>query len=203
MTWNARIRRMADDDWEDVVGLETRAYAALGLSEGRAALESKARVSPATCFALELVPGLGADPGADPGAGARLAGYLLALPYPERSYPGLARSEEAAAPSRNLHLHDLVIAEDVRGRGLGKRLLGRLTAAARAQGYEQISLIAVGGSHTFWSASGFTARDGVEARGYGPGSVYMTMALPSGQVEGDRTAVGGLPIGAPSREEVG
>lgn len=200
MTWNVRIRRMADDDWEDVVGLETRAYAALGLSEGRAALESKARVSPATCFALDLIPG----PGADPGAGARLAGYLLALPYPERSYPGLARREEAAVPSRNLHLHDLVIAEDVRGRGLGKRLLGRLTASAPGQGYEQISLIAVGGSHTFWSASGFTARDGVEApRGYGPGSVYMTMALPSGQAEGDRTAVGDLPIGAPSREEVG
>lgn len=200
MTGNVRIRRIADDDWEDIVGLESRAYAARGLSEGRAVLESKARVSPATCFALGLVPG----PGAGPAAGPRLAGYLLALPYPEGAYPGLASREEAAFPSRKLHLHDLVVAEDVRGRGFGKRLLGRLTAAAPGQGYEQISLIAVGGSHTFWSANGFTARDGVvDLRGYGPGSVYMTMALPSGRAAADRTAVGGLLSGAPSRDEVG
>ena len=81
---------------------------------------------------------------------------------------------------------------------------GTLCAAgARGQGYEQISLVAVGGSHTFWSANGFTAHDGVaDPDDYGPDSVYMTMALTSAPVD-DPTPAGGLLSGAPSRDEVG
>jgi GNAT superfamily N-acetyltransferase len=189
MTRNVRVRRIADGDWDEIVVLEAATYAARGLSEGRAALESKARVSPATCFALDVGP--------------RLAGYLLALPYPEGAFPGLAQRERVVFASRKLHLHDLVIAEDLRGRGLGKRLFGELTTGARGQGYEQISLVAVGGSDTFWSANGFTARDGIaDPAGYGPDSVYMTMTLESGRAGGP-TPTGGLASRAPSRDEVG
>jgi GNAT superfamily N-acetyltransferase len=185
---NVRVRPIADDDWDGVVALEAGAYTALGLSEERAALESKVRASPATCFALDVE--------------RRLVGYLLALPYPESAYPDLSRPEEAVFHSRNLHLHDLVIAEDLRGRGLGKRLLRRLATGARQQGYERISLVAVGGSHTFWSANGFTADDGVDSGGYGVGSVYMSMAVSPEQVAG-ATPVGGPLSGTPSRDEVG
>lgn len=184
-----RIRPITGDDWDGIVALEAGAYTALGLSEERSALQSKVRASPATCFALD--------------AGHRLAGYLLALPYPESAYPDLARREQVVFHSRNLHLHDLVIAEDLRGRGLGRRLLARLTAGALQQGYERISLVAVGGSRTFWSARGFTARDGVVDHGeYGAGAVYMSLALPSRQA-GNPAPVGGPPGGTPSRDEVG
>lgn len=199
MTRDVRIRRIAASDWADIVTLEAGAYTALGLTEGRAVLESKARVSPATCFALDVVPGASTGRPAE----RRLGGYLLALPYPERSYPGLASREEVVFHSRKLHLHDLVIAEDLRGRGLGRLLFRRLAGGARRQGYEQISLVAVGGSHTFWSANGFTAHPGIADPGdYGPGSVYMTMALAPDRV-GDPAPVGGLLSGAPSRDEVG
>jgi len=210
MDRNIRIRQIADDDWDGIVTLEAGAYTPLGLSEGRAALESKAWASPTTCFALDVE--------------RRLVGYLLALPYPESAYPDLTRREEAVFRSRNLHLHDLVIAEDLRGRGLGKRLLRRLTTGARQQGYERISLVSVGGSHTFWSANGFTAHQGVMNPGeYGASSVYMSMALPPGrpapfgnpelagspepagnqELAGNPAAVGGRPGGTPSRDEVG
>lgn len=167
MNNEVRIRRIAERDWDGIAALESRAYTGLGLSEGRAALRSRARVSPGTCRALEVGP--------------RLAGYVLALPYPMYRYPDLARPEETAFSSTNLHLHDLVIAENFRRRGLGRRLLRHLAASAGARGYERISLVAVAGSATYWSARGFTAhRELVRPDGYGPDVVYMSRAVPSG-----------------------
>ncbi|WPO75356.1 GNAT family N-acetyltransferase [Streptomyces sp. KN37] len=162
-----RIRHIADRDWDGIVALESRAYSRLGLSEGRAALKSKAHASPATCYALDL--------------GGRLAGYLLALPYPESAYPDLCATIETrpALPSRNLHLHDIVVAPDLRHRGLARHLLHHLTAAARSHGYERLSLVAVGGSETFWAARGFTPGH-VSPAGYGPTAVYMSKAVPAG-----------------------
>ncbi|MCK7622179.1 GNAT family N-acetyltransferase [Streptomyces sp. RS10V-4] len=163
------IRAVAEDDWDGITALESRAYAALGLSEEPAALRSRARSSPATCFVLDVR--------------GRLAGYLLALPYPPYRYPDLTRAEAdraAAAPTRNLHLHDLVVDGPCRGRGLGGQLLRHLMATAAATGgYDRLSLVAVAGSRTFWAAHGFTAHPGVVPAGaYGPDAVYMTRPLP-------------------------
>ncbi|MCI3275124.1 GNAT family N-acetyltransferase [Streptomyces cylindrosporus] len=156
-----RIRHLADADWDAVVELESHAYAALGLSEGRAALRSRADASPETCFVLDV--------------GGQPAGYLLALPYPPFKYPDLERSEPAGArATRNLHLHDLVVTERLRGRGLGQCLLEHLSLAAGARGFERISLIAVGRSERFWSARGFTAYPGIAPGGYGANAVYMS-----------------------------
>ncbi len=177
-----RIRRIAAGDWPDITVLERGAYRRLGLSEGRAALEAKVSASPTTCFALDLT--------------GRLAGYLLALPYPESAYPDLRGAEAGPAlPSRNLHLHDIVVAEDLRHQGLARLLLTHLTATARHQGYERISLVAVGGSETFWSARGFTAGP-VTPAGYGPTAVYMSRAVPAGPAprrESEKWADAGAP----------
>ncbi|MFF2524002.1 GNAT family N-acetyltransferase [Streptomyces liangshanensis] len=185
MSHDVRIRPISPEDWDGIVALEAGAYTALGLSEERDALESRVRASPATCFAL--------DAGQGP-VGYALAGYVLALPYPEHGYPDLTRAEETttAAPhdrgdgrngrdrgDRNLHLHDLVIDERLRGRGLARTLLRHLLATARSEGYERISLIAVNGSDTFWAANGFAPHEGVAPEeGYGPGAVYMSRAVP-------------------------
>jgi GNAT superfamily N-acetyltransferase len=189
MSHEVRVRHISDDDWDGIVALEARAYAPLGLSEERAALESRVRASPATCFVLDVEQ--------------RVAGYLLALPYPAFEYPDLTRTEEVVFRSRNLHLHDVVIAEHLRGRGLAKRLLHHLTATAEAQGYEQISLVAVAGSETFWAANGFAARNGaVNTGSYGADAVYMSRAVPAGRTENSKPASGSL-RGKSSQDEVG
>ncbi|MGI5452627.1 GNAT family N-acetyltransferase [Streptomyces sp. CA-249302] len=158
------VRGITDADWDAVVLMESRAYAGLGLSEGREALRSRADASPDTCFVLDV--------------GAQPAGYLLALPYPAFRYPDLERSEPVGAhATRNLHLHDLVIAERLRGRGLGQRLLDHLSLAAGSRGFERISLIAVGRSERFWSARGFTPYPGVSPGGYGANAVYMSRSM--------------------------
>ncbi|MEU9339850.1 GNAT family N-acetyltransferase [Streptomyces sp. NPDC048278] len=158
-----RIRAIADADWDAITAMESRAYTELGLTEGRAALRSRADASPETCFVLDV--------------GSRQSGYVLALPYPSFGYPDLERAEQPALtslPPRNLHLHDLVVVERLRGRGLGRRLLNHLTWTATARGFERISLIAVGRSEPFWSARGFTAHPGVSPDGYGANAVYMS-----------------------------
>lgn len=178
-----RLRHIADGDWDGIAALEAEVYAPLGLSEGRAALESRARASPSTCFVLDGPEGP--------------AGYLLALPYPPFESPDLARAEEPAPgadpgspqapappafPSDNLHLHDLVVAADFRGRGLARRLLRHLATTARSQTYEQISLVAVAGSETFWSAQGYRAHREIPLPGsYGTDAVYMSAAVPEGR----------------------
>lgn len=156
-----RVRAVGEDDWPRLAALEAEVYAPASLSEGAEALRSRGRASPATCFVLET--------------GDRVAGYVLALPYPRFRYPDLARPEEGTYDSRNLHLHDLVIARDLRGRGLGGRLLRHLTGAAGRLSYERISLIAVGGTEGFWAGHGYRPDPGAELHGrYGDGAVYMS-----------------------------
>ncbi|MFJ6385806.1 GNAT family N-acetyltransferase [Kitasatospora sp. NPDC092039] len=170
-----RIRLLREEDWDAVVALEERAYAASGLSEGREALRSRHRASPDTCFVLEHPGGLG--------------GYLLALPYPLFHCPDLSRSEDAdghvggaggGADGRptNMHAHDLVISEDLRGRGLSLRMLRHLEETARAAGYRTASLVAVRGSHVLWTPLGYRARPEIDLpESYGTRAVYMAMPL--------------------------
>lgn len=158
---DVRIRAVTEGDWPRIAALEAEAYAPASLSEGDRALRSRGRASPGTCFVLET--------------GDRVAGYVLALPYPRFRYPDLTRPEERTFDSRNLHLHDLVIADDLRGRGLGSRLLRHLTAVAGRSSYERISLIAVGGTESFWVRHGYRPDPGAELPGsYGDGAVYMS-----------------------------
>ncbi|GGW39476.1 ornithine decarboxylase [Streptomyces albaduncus] len=158
---DVRIRAVTEDDWPRIAALEAEVYAPASLSEGVEALRSRGRASPSTCFVLET--------------GGRIAGYVLALPYPRFRYPDLTRPEERAFDSRNLHLHDLVIADDLRGRGLGSRLLEHLTVTAGRSSYERISLIAVGGTESFWAGHGYRPDQGAElSGGYGDGAVYMS-----------------------------
>ncbi|MFJ3787388.1 GNAT family N-acetyltransferase [Kitasatospora sp. NPDC090091] len=192
-----RIRPLAPGDWDGVVALEERAYAASGLSEGRAALESRGRASPDTCFALEYR--------------GRFGGYLLALPYPLYRCPDLSRAEAAgsvagrpAAPPGNMHAHDLVIAEELRGRGLAPLMLGHLAATARARGFATISLVAVRGSDVLWAPLGYRAAPAVALpASYGDRAVYMSMSLAAGPaVPAAYPHTYDLPAGSAPRVEV-
>ncbi|MFF7637471.1 GNAT family N-acetyltransferase [Kitasatospora sp. NPDC008050] len=197
-----RIRRLREEDWDEVAALEERAYAASGLSEGEEALRSRHRASPSTCFVLEHAGSLG--------------GYMLALPYPLFRCPDLSAAENGAVPENdpggNLHCHDLVIAEQERGRGLARRMLRHLEEVGRTACYRTLSLVAVQGSQEMWKLLGFRGRPeiGLPAS-YGTEAVYMVKSLePAGtdpapgspaqdtEAEGVPRATGyaGLPVGS-------
>ncbi|MGC4950265.1 GNAT family N-acetyltransferase [Streptomyces sp. DT224] len=164
MTDSGMIRLLREEDWGEVVAWEQRAYSASGLSEGEEALRSRHRASPSTCFVLEYEGAFG--------------GYLLALPYPLGRCPDLSLPEQGGPAATNLHLHDLVIAERVRGRGLAPRVLRHLEEAGRAAGYRTLSLVAVHGTQGMWAALGYRARPGTPLpASYGPDAVYMVREL--------------------------
>ncbi|GAA3101233.1 GNAT family N-acetyltransferase [Streptomyces echinatus] len=165
---DTRIRLLREEDWDEVVALEERAYAASGLSEGREALRSRHRASPSTCFVLEHAGGFG--------------GYLLALPYPLFHCPDLSLTGDGAAQQSNggsnLHTHDLAIVERARGLGLARRIQRHLEETGRAARYRTLSLVAVRGSEVLWSRLGYRARPeiGLPAS-YGTEAVYMAKPL--------------------------
>ncbi|MEV7024507.1 GNAT family N-acetyltransferase [Kitasatospora sp. NPDC093558] len=165
MSADIRIRAVEEGDWDAIVALEARAYADHGLSEGREALRSRHAASPGTCYVLEH--------------GGRVGGYLLALPYPLFRSPDLSLAESGgASTSGNLHAHDLVIAEELRGRGLAPRLMRHLHDTALAAGYRTVSLVAVLGAQAVWAPLGYRARPEVALpASYGPEAVYMAMPL--------------------------
>ncbi|MFS4091604.1 GNAT family N-acetyltransferase [Streptomyces sp. AF1A] len=156
------VRGVTDADWPEIAALEAEAYADTSLVEGEAALRSRAPAG--TCFVLDL--------------GGRVAGYVLALPYPMLHCPEPMRAEPAVHRSANLHLHDLVVATPLRRRGLGTRLVRHLTDVARAGGFATMSLVAVAGRETFWRANGYRPRpEAPVPAGYGSGAVYMSARL--------------------------
>jgi ornithine decarboxylase len=162
-----RIRPITADDWPAITDLEADAYSGTGHSETRVALESRARSSPATSFVLDV--------------GGSVRGYLLALPYPKFRFPEPDRVEETVFRSSNLHLHDIVVAKEFRGRGWAKRLLRHLTDTAKSFRHEEISLVSVDGTAGFWFARGFRAHPEVALPStYGPDAVYMSRAITAG-----------------------
>ncbi|WP_328455486.1 GNAT family N-acetyltransferase [Streptomyces sp. NBC_00386] len=183
---DTRIRLFREEDWDEAVALEERAYAASGLSEGREVLRSRHRASPSTCFVLEHAGGFG--------------GYLLALPYPLFRCPDLSLAEEGAAQESNgggnLHTHDLAIVERARGRGLARRMQRHLEETGRAARYRTLSLVAVRGSEALWSRLGYRARPEIALpASYGAEAVYMEKPL--------EPAVTGSALGSSPRAEAG
>jgi predicted N-acetyltransferase YhbS len=150
-------------DWPQVAALEAAAYGHLGLSESLDGLRSRAGAG--TSFVLD--------------ADGTVVGYVLSLSYPYGRCPDLATPEPAQSPAANLHLHDMVVAAERRGTGLGGRLAGHLLTVAQAHGYERVSLVALGGLHAFWARHGFHPQPSVPPpTGYGPGATYMSYPLP-------------------------
>ncbi|MCX3058802.1 GNAT family N-acetyltransferase [Streptomyces beihaiensis] len=196
MSGGPRIRGVAEGDWAVIGDLESQAYAPLGLSEGPGALRKYQQASPDTCFVVDV-------------GGGRVAGYLMALPFPEGGWPELGQGGGAAgrrggrapygplAPDPyNLHLHDVVIAPELRRRGLAMRLVRHLVGIARTRAYRSVSLVSVGGTQAFWRERGFTVRPDVAAPGgYGSDAVYMSLSLADAPID--------VPIDVPTDAPIG
>jgi ribosomal protein S18 acetylase RimI-like enzyme len=119
---------------------------------------------PAGCFLFERA--------------GQVAGYLICHPWRrDRPVPLDAMLGAIPADSDCFYLHDLALLPTARGSGAGKSGTALAVAGARAGGFDEIRLVAVGGAESFWATQGFEAMAGHAPDSYGEGARAMRRAL--------------------------
>lgn len=117
-----------------------------------------------------------------------LCGYAFGVPLRSGSRLELrVPLAEVPADADIFFIHDVVVAERCRGRGLGSMLAATLVDLARARGFTGIELVSVQGSAPFWERAGFRRVSEFE---YAPGapSTKMARGLSMTPVENGRSA---------------
>ncbi len=144
--------------WPAIHRLETLAYSEIA-PESLDTLRSRWLASPSTCFAY-LVD-------------HEVAGYVLAHAWDSHNPPKLFQPLEAATSGDYLFVHDLVVAGEHAGAGIGRQLAEHLLERAE-QSFQQALLVSVQNSQPFWAKFGFQARnDHPLSASYGDNAVFM------------------------------
>lgn len=86
------------------------------------------------------------------------SGYVLSHPWRFKQLPAL-NALLGAVPSDadTYYIHDLALLNKARGTGAAAMIVGEIQRHARAQGFANMSLVAVNGSLPFWHKHGFRA----------------------------------------------
>lgn len=112
-----------------------------------------------------------------------LCAYILSHPWPAAAPPAIGQVLGACPPGDNWFIHDLAIAPDARGLGLGRALVARAAQAARDLGLARGDLVAVQGAATFWAGLGYAPPESLppalaaKVAAYGDDARYMTVNL--------------------------
>lgn len=122
--------------------------------------EARFRLSPSTCFvAID---------------GERIAGFLIAHPWPEGTWPEMGEVVSSVPASNEvIYLHSCVVDPDYRGMKIAENLWLSLLNACRTNETRLIQLVAVDGAHAYWERLGFTI-DRDRKPPYGERAFFMT-----------------------------
>lgn len=158
------IQTISDIHWNSILEIQAQAYQEIGL-EALDVLKSKWKVSPESCI-VSL-----SDQN-------KVLGYLLSHPWQGASPPKLFEVLPNVKHGEYFYLHDLAVNTQSKGQGIGRALLETLTGIARHRGFRNIRLVAVQGSHSFWSHLGFKAvANTAICPQYGEDAVFMEKSL--------------------------
>lgn len=114
-------------------------------------------------------------------AGA-LAAYGIAHPWHLDAPPPLdALFGAMPAAADCLHLHDVVVAPALRGRGASAAYFAAMEEVARAHHLDTLALVSVYGTSQLWSRFGFSERSSpalaAKLAAYGPSARYLVRRL--------------------------
>lgn len=110
-------------------------------------------------------------------------GYLISHPARYREPPKLNTLLGAIAnDADSYYLHDIALLPEARGRGAGAAALAKLKKRARAEGIDNISLIAVNNSRAMWEHQGFEPVDdpilAIALKSYEENAAYLRRDVP-------------------------
>lgn len=107
-----------------------------------------------------------------------VAGYLITHPWHRDQPPKLgALLGDIPGDADTYYLHDIALLPAARGTGAGKAALDFVMDRARALGFADIALMAIGGADRFWAAQGFVHVPHAVDPSYGAGAHRMRMAI--------------------------
>lgn len=162
------IRPLAAADLTAAAAIQNEVYLPL-YREAADILGSRILVAPGFCWgAFE---------------GEALIAYILSHPWPAGSPPAIGIHLPTPPEGDNWFIHDLAIAPQARGSGLGRVLAGRAAQAAKDAGLTRGDLVAVQGASSFWSRLGYAAPTEIpealasKVAAYGDDARYMTARL--------------------------
>lgn len=157
------IRFIQESHWPAISRVQAEAYSQIE-PESVAVLQSKWSRSPDLCFVYEHAQ--------------CVQGYVLAHRWHCEPPPKLYQLLPKAEAGDLLFLHDLALSSRIAGQGVGKALVNRVLAQAKAQGLTQARLVSIQGSEGFWQQFGFqTVQDVPVCASYGEDAQLMACDL--------------------------
>ncbi len=160
-------RPLGRDDLPSVLAIADGVH--VGLHERLEVFAEKLSLFPEGCRAL-----------ADEGL---VMGYGFSHPWLMGSIPPLDGFLGGLPPSPQcLHIHDVVVLPQARGRGEAAGYVGYVKGLAARMGITRLALVSVHGSEAFWMRLGFEAAEvgGPGLTAYGHEAVYMVCRMPHG-----------------------
>jgi GNAT superfamily N-acetyltransferase len=133
-------------------------------TEPTAVYAERLALYPAGCFVLER--------------DGDVLGYLVSHPWHREKPPKLGALLGAIPDDADAYyLHDLALLPAARGSGAGRAALDLVKAHARALGFADIALMAVGGADRYWTRQGFAYVPRAVDPSYGDDAYLMLGAI--------------------------
>ncbi|ARU58794.1 N-acetyltransferase GCN5 [Oleiphilus messinensis] len=130
------ITSIDEGDWTAILKLEADAYSEIE-PESLETLRSRWLVSPEYCFVYRT--------------GGDVAAYLLAHPWHSLHPPTLFKPLALDTHGDMLFIHDLVVAREHAGNGIGRLMIRHLLCETCLEDFSKITLVAVQSSAAFWA----------------------------------------------------
>lgn len=159
------IKPVDENTWAGILSVQSEVYLQVE-PETIEVLQSKWRRTPQCCFVYQYEESV--------------LGYLLAHSWDKQAPPKLFKPlpEQSSVLNPYLFLHDLAISEKAAGQGIGSQLVSHLISIAKTMDFDEIRLVAVQGSASFWKTMGFSEVDKQSiSPTYGEGAKMMRYVL--------------------------
>lgn len=131
------------------------------LPEGPHVFRNRLEVFPRGCLALGDPP----------------MGYCIMHPYALGEVPRLNATIETPPNPTCLHIHDVAVLPEARGKGASAEAVRIALGVATEMGIDHLQLVSVHQTHPLWERLGFRESQSPAALHYGEGARYMTRGV--------------------------